>query len=396
MTDYEFLNKYNKKIDIKPLLICKINKELKIKNIIGDTDNIFNVESDISIKDNCIILESNYSEISNKSFESLNASIERIDKGITIKESTSVFIGKKYGIWYEVDVTKEDNNINLIWYYIQNNKKILEGFSLDKIKKSEGKIEYFADVSHELRTPLNVILGVVQLLSFQLDNGNINDRDNKLTEYLSITRFNSLRLLRLVNNIIDLTKIDSGYLEITQKKCNIVSFVEDITDSITPYIENKNINVTFDTDSEEIIALIDPIKMEKVILNILSNAIKFTPNDGKIWVNISRDENINISIKDTGVGMDHDKIDIIFERYAQINTSYIRKNEGSGIGLSLARHITNQHGGDIIVKSEKDKGSEFIIKLPLDLNIQREDDFEAYEYRSETIELELSDICFHK
>ncbi|MEG2893749.1 MAG: HAMP domain-containing sensor histidine kinase [Clostridium sp.] len=396
MTDYEFLNKYNKKIDIKPLLICKINKELKIKNIIGDTDNIFNVESDISIKDNCIILDGNYSEISNKSFESLNASIERIDKGITIKESTSVFIGKKYGIWYEVDVTKEDNNINLIWYYIQNNKKILEGFSLDKIKKSEGKIEYFADVSHELRTPLNVILGVVQLLSFQLDNGNINDRDNKLTEYLSITRFNSLRLLRLVNNIIDLTKIDSGYLEITQKKCNIVSFVEDITDSITPYIENKNINVTFDTDSEEIIALIDPIKMEKVILNILSNAIKFTPNDGKIWVNISRDENINISIKDTGVGMDHDKIDIIFERYAQINTSYIRKNEGSGIGLSLARHITNQHGGDIIVKSEKDKGSEFIIKLPLDLNIQREDDFEAYEYRSETIELELSDICFHK
>ncbi|MEG2338975.1 MAG: HAMP domain-containing sensor histidine kinase, partial [Clostridium sp.] len=202
--------------------------------------------------------------------------------------------------------------------------------------------------------------------------------------------------LRLVNNIIDLTKIDSGYLEITQRKCNIVSFVEDITDSITPYIDNKNIGITFDTDNEEIIALIDPIKMEKVILNILSNAIKFTPEEGSISVNISTDSNINISIKDNGIGMEEDKLQLIFQRYAQINSGYTRKNEGSGIGLSLARHIVNQHGGDIEVYSEKGSGSEFIIKLPYDVTMQREDGFEAYEYRSETIELELSDICFHK
>ncbi|MEF9934160.1 MAG: HAMP domain-containing sensor histidine kinase [Clostridium sp.] len=396
MTDIEVLNKYNKQIDIKPLLICNIDKELKIKNICGDVNNIFNVDSDILIMDNILTLSDDSSDTSNKSFSSLIASIERISKGITIKESTNVYIGKKYGIWYEVDVVKRSDSIMLIWYYIQNSKKVLEGFSLEQIEKSEGKIEYFADVSHELRTPLNVILGVVQLLSHQLDNGNISDRDKKLNEYLSITRFNSLRLLRLVNNIIDLTKIDSGYLEITQRKCNIVSFVEDITDSITPYIDNKNIGITFDTDNEEVIALIDPIKMEKVILNILSNAIKFTQEEGSISVNISTDSNINISIKDNGIGMEKDKLQLIFQRYAQINSGYTRKNEGSGIGLSLARHIVNQHGGDIEVYSEKGSGSEFIIKLPYDVTMQREDGFEAYEYRSETIELELSDICFHK
>lgn len=325
--------------------------------------------------------------IYNEEIKTLNLEKFKVNMNI----SPIIFNGKKgvllsfKSLEYVKDIEELENIVNRKKAEIDNT-----------IKNEKMKIEFFADVSHELRTPLNVILGAIQLLSLQMDKGSIIDEEDKLSEYLSIVKFNALRLLRLVNNIIDFTKIDSGFNELDLKKCNIVSFVEEITNSVVPCTEGKGIELTFDTSEEEIFTLIDPSKMERVILNLLSNAIKFTPNGGDVFVNITFEENINISIKDTGIGMDSDKVKLIFERFKQVNNGYIKANEGSGIGLSLAKSIIEKHGGYIDVQSILGEGSEFTIVLPKD-NIDIDaGEFSIYEFQLESIDLELSDICFQK
>ena len=133
-----------------------------------------------------------------------------------------------------------------------------------------------------------------------------------LIKYLDTIKQNSYRLLRLVNNLIDISRIDIGYYNLIPSNNNIISVIEDITLSVVDYVEDKNINLIFDTDIEEVVTSCDPDKIERVILNLLSNAIKYTSEHGTIEVNISHDvENVNVSVKDNGVGIPSDKLDII-------------------------------------------------------------------------------------
>lgn len=328
-------------------------------------------------------------------------------KEIEYKDFIKTFDLKKIEVSMNISpiVFNGEKGVLLAFKDLENKKNIEELENLintkssefdNTIKKEKMKTEFFADVSHELRTPLNVIIGAIQLLNFQKNKGSILDENAKLDEYLSIIKFNAFRLLRLVNNIIDLTKLDSGYDELELKMCNIVSFVEEITNSVIPSIEGKGISLTFDTNSEEIFTLMDPSKMERVILNLLSNAIKFTPNGGDVFVGIEDSDDIKICVKDSGIGMDNDKVKLIFERFKQINNGYIKANEGSGIGLSLAKSIVEQHGGNINVESVLEEGSEFTIVLPKK-NIDTDNDgFSIYEFQLESVDLELSDICYRK
>lgn len=273
----------------------------------------------------------------------------------------------------------------------------LKNIELDEfIQKERQQTEFFIDISHDLRTPSNVILGAIQLLRLQIDKKTIKDEGGRLDEYLSIIKFNALRLLRLTNNIIDITKFDSGFSELQLKKCNLVSFVEGIISSVIPYIENKNIKVTFDTDKEDIYLLIDPSKMERVILNIMSNAIKFTPKGGEIFVSIKCTDTIDISIRDSGIGMGEEKMKTIFERFSQVNGGFIKNYEGSGIGLSLSKSIIDQHGGKIKVESELNKGSNFIISFPKDKIKVSDSDIDLFEHQLEALDIELADICYQK
>ena len=192
--------------------------------------------------------------------------------------------------------------------------------------------------------------------------------EDKLSIYLKGIKQNSYRLLRLVNNIIDTTKIDAGFMNVDLRNCNIVNIIEDITLSVVQFIEGKGITLIFDTDIEEKIMACDLDKIERIILNLLSNAVKFTEAGDKIFVSIyDRIDKIVISIKDTGVGIDSDKVGIIFERFRQADKSLSRRCEGSGIGLSLVSSLVQMHGGTIAVKTELGKGSEFIIELPVKL-----------------------------
>ena len=259
------------------------------------------------------------------------------------------------------------------------------------------KTEYFVNVSHELRTPLNVILSSLKLLEFKKSSLQV-DATLKLDKHISTIKQNCYRLLRLINNIIDITKIESGFFEIHLTNCNIVSVVEDITLSVGEYIEGKGVVLLFDTEVEEKLTACDPDKIERIILNLLSNAVKFTKSGGSISVNVfEREEAVEIIVSDTGIGIPKDMQELIFQRFRQVDTSLTKEQEGSGIGLSLVKSLVDMHGGNITVESEYGKGSKFIVRLPVKI-LETEDNFgknmdnRTKQAQIERLYIEFSDI----
>lgn len=256
--------------------------------------------------------------------------------------------------------------------------------------------EFFANISHELKTPVNVIFSALQVMELYKKD-EIKSNDSKFNKYLSIMKQNCYRLIRVVNNLIDITKISAGFYEIHMCDCNIVNLVEDISLSVGDYIEKHDIQLIFDTDVEEKIMACDPDKIERIILNLLSNAIKFTEPGGSIYVNMyDRGDYINIVVKDTGIGIPKEKQKEVFSRFTQVDKSLSRNREGSGIGLSLVESLVRMHGGIISLKSEENKGTEFTIKLPVKLvgencSCYQEDSIKKYN-NIERINIEFSDI----
>ncbi|MHC1681600.1 MAG: ATP-binding protein [Clostridiaceae bacterium] len=226
------------------------------------------------------------------------------------------------------------------------------------------KFDFFSNLSHELKTPLNIILSSTQLLGSLQDKKEFSSNEEKNKKYFKLIRQNCYRLLRLINNLIDVSKVDSGFMKFNYGYYNIVSLIEDITISVAQFAENKGIEVIFDTDIEEKPVLCDPDKIERIILNLLSNSIKFTPKGGSIFINIfDKGDTIRISIKDTGVGIAEDKLKVIFDKFRQVDSSLQRKYEGSGIGLSLVKSLVEAHYGNITVSSIPGEGSNFTIEL---------------------------------
>lgn len=257
------------------------------------------------------------------------------------------------------------------------------------------RTEFFANLSHELRTPINVILGTLQLIEFKLKDIVFSEKPT-YQRYLKTMKQNCYRLIRLINNLIDVTKIDSGYFELHLSNSNIVSIVEEITLSVSEYVENKGIALIFDTEIEEKVLACDGDKIERIMLNLISNSIKFTEAGGKILVNIfDFDDEITISVRDTGVGIPIEKQGQIFERFIQVDKSLARNKEGSGIGLSLVKSLVELHQGSIEVRSEWGKGSEFKITLPVRILSDEEVYIPSnYNHASniEKIHVEFSDI----
>ncbi|NOW03983.1 PAS domain-containing sensor histidine kinase [Clostridium beijerinckii] len=290
----------------------------------------------------------------------------------------------------DISEHKKSENLRL---KIQEQSRLLDkAAEYDKLKT-----EFFANLSHEFRTPLNVMLSTLQLLNLIGANKTNTDSKDKISKYYNIMKQNCYRLLRLVNNLIDITKIDAEYFKLSLKNENIISTIEDITLSVTDYAKNKGLDIIFDTNVEEKTMACDADKIERIMLNLLSNAIKFTSSGGSIFVNIlDKDSSIMVSVKDTGVGIPKDKQLSIFKRFVQVDKSLSRKREGSGIGLSLVKSLVELHNGTIKINSEYGKGSEFIIELPVKVlpeseNITSDEDL-AKESNIQRIKIEFSDI----
>ncbi|KRU30134.1 signal transduction histidine kinase [Clostridium sporogenes] len=250
--------------------------------------------------------------------------------------------------------------------------------------------EFLSNISHELKTPLNVIFTAVQLLGFYEKDVDYEKQD----KYLKLIKQNCYRLMKLINNLLDTTKLDSGYLKLNLVNYNIVNLIEEITLSVTSYAESKGINIIFDTNVEEKIIAVDTDKIERIILNLLSNSIKFTNPGGNIFVNVKDSgEYVYIHVKDTGVGIPSDKLESIFERFFQVDKTLKKNKEGTGIGLHLVKSFVEMHKGTVHIKSELGQGTEFIIKLPV---IVCEEQIKSknivYEANIERINMEFSDI----
>lgn len=287
------------------------------------------------------------------------------------------------------DITERKKAEELKEIMKENERQLEEAKEYDRIKN-----EFFSNISHEFRTPLNVLLGTLKLMEIQ------NQKDGKKADkYINIMKQNCYRLLRMVNNLIDITKIDSGYYDMNMGYYNIVKIVEDIALSVVQYVEEKGLWLEFDTDVEEKEICCDPEQIERIMLNLISNAIKFTKPGGKISVYIKdKGNSVIIGVKDTGIGIPKEKQHIIFERFRQIDKSLARENEGSGIGLSLVKSLVELHEGTISLISEPGCGSEFIIELPVNISKKNANSYETSDAVNrkniEKMNIEFSDIYF--
>ena len=239
----------------------------------------------------------------------------------------------------------------------------------DKVIKLErNKNNYFVNLSHELRTPLNVISSTQQLLLEFNKRKNGIERDH-LDYHINVMRNNTKRLLNLINNIIDTSKVEHGNYHIDLRDEDIVYIVEEAALDMKDYIEASNIELIIDPHIEEKIIECDRREIERCIINLIDNARKFTPPGGKIEIKIyDLKEKIKITVRDTGSGIDVNNQKYIFDRFNQVIDHNSESKGGSGLGLTITKHIIDMHNGEIFVDSELNKGSIFTIILPVKVN----------------------------
>ena len=229
----------------------------------------------------------------------------------------------------------------------------------------QNKNNYFVNLSHELRTPLNVLSSINQLIKEFTKKDNFITPE-KLSYYMGIMDRNCSRLLGLINNLIDHTKIENNSYIINKKDEDIVYLVEETVLDMKDYIEEKGLELIFDTDVEEKVIRCDKVDIERCIINLVGNAVKFTPEGGLIEVLLQDlDDKVKIIVKDNGIGISEENQKIIFDRFNQVVDESSEQKGGSGLGLTITKQLITLHNGEIYVESEVGVGSEFIIILPV-------------------------------
>ncbi len=261
----------------------------------------------------------------------------------------------------------------------------------DKLKEVDKiKSRFFANISHEFRTPLTLIIGPIEEFLKE-------EREKEKHSKFSMILRNSKKLLGLINQLLDVSKLESGKMQLNAGKINIVLFAREITFMFESMAVRKSIKLNFHDEVEDIEIYCDTDKIEKVIVNLLSNALKFTGARGEVTVIISKEEQseafrkgyVKILVMDTGTGIPQENLEHIFDPFYQADTSSKREFEGTGIGLSLVKEFVELHKGTVAVESEVNKGTKFVIKLPMGKDHLNAEDITESKYVDE---FELSGI----
>lgn len=305
-----------------------------------------------------------------------------------------------YCEWNSAVIRDRDNNIieiisiaNDITGKLAAERKIEN--QEEELKYSELRTQFFANISHELKTPLNLIFSSLQLFSFHLKSGNPAAKTDKFYSYLASIKNNGYRLLRLVNNLIDITKIDVDSFKLHLANFDIVKLSCSVAHLVRDYMQQKQRNFRFETEVEAKIIACDPFNIERVILNLLSNAVKFSDQGDEILFKVKEEKNwIVLTFRDTGMGIRNENKEIIFEQFRQVDQSFHKKREGSGIGLALAKSIIEMHAGKIEVESIFGIYTKFSVYLPKVKLDQPKSGQKSYSPDNllNKIELEFSDI----
>lgn len=304
--------------------------------------------------------------------------VEQKGMGVIIGVSTSEFID-------DTVIDTLDNFANQAALAIESAQlfEALNNKNYELIRANKVKSDFLAVMSHELRTPLNAVIGFSEILMDEMI-GNLNDEQKKsVKEILS----NAKNLLELINNILDLAKLEAGKMELNIETFDFTDMLNDVHNAIEPLIDKKKQNFVLKVEQDLPLLHADPMKIRQILLNLLSNAIKFTDTEGRIEVFLDyfekaediisaefAEQNFPVKIrenpafylvvKDNGVGIDKKQINKIFEDFSQVDTSFTRTHQGTGLGLALTKQLILLHSGTISVKSEQGQGSEFRILLP--------------------------------
>ena len=227
--------------------------------------------------------------------------------------------------------------------------------SLDKLKT-----QFFSNVSHELRTPLTLVLApLIPMLDQKM--GRISAKQKETIESI---RHNGIKLLKLINNLLDLAKLEEGKMRLKVRAVDFIEYTGSFLATIKPLADRKRIKLFLQHPPHKVELVIDPDQFEKVIMNLLSNAVKFTPENGRITIYIEEKEtSVILTVEDTGQGIPEDMLVSIFDRFSQVDGSLSRSHEGTGIGLSLAKEIVLLHRGHIHAESKLDHGSRFVVEM---------------------------------
>lgn len=411
----------------------ELNKELKDRNAILNELNLLNNKSEKrycnlieSFKDGIIILKNERvayinnealfmmgvdykSSIINRSFYNflyMISSEQRIDKeNIMEEENINIFntkIDKRYILKSGMDKYKEleiytiksEHDIEIVYIRdmseLNRYNEMKEKYN-EYLKQEEIKNKFYSNISHELRTPINIINSALKLNELYLDKTDLN----LLSKNNNRIRQNCLRLIRTINNFIDTNKISEGYLKPNKKIYNIVEVVENATIATKKYVDKIKNTLIFDSEFEEINLACDRDLIERVILNLLSNSVKYGTDGGKIIVNLQIEKGtVKITVKNNSRPIKKEEEPYIFDQFTNLNKSLSREKEGSGLGLYLVKAIVKLHGGSIYYKSCKEGWNKFIINLPIEYNLGKYSKGEEVEIISldKKVDVEFSDI----
>lgn len=353
--------------------------------VIRDRDSVLNNKIGDSLK-NFEVFDSNMNRVPLEDTPDY-----RIKRGDTVKDKILTYKSSNQELHLIVSGTPVFDEKGAFLYGIVSSRDITELAKRERaLKTAQAKLlqaeqeknqalenaigikdEFLSIISHEFRTPLNVINTAIQTMNF-ICRDELSEKSKK---YVDIIKQNTFRQLRLVNNLLDITRAAAGNIKINKKNIDIVFLTKSIVDSVYTYASQKQVMVTFLSSIQEKIIGIDDEKYERILLNLLSNAIKFTPSGKSIVVKLRNVKGkVSIEVKDDGIGIPVDKLDMIFERFGQVDSSLSRQTEGAGIGLPLVKKLVEAFGGSISVKSKLGKGSIFNILLPSDKAIDEQDD----------------------
>lgn len=245
---------------------------------------------------------------------------------------------------------------------VEKSRQLLELQNRQLSELDEAKTRFFANISHELRTPLTIMLGITERLRTVL---NRQTNDPAVQEMTQMLDQNGLRLLKLIDDLLDLVRFDTGHADISRQPTQIVPHIDGLLRSLRHLAEQDRVALIWTCETESPLIELDRDKFDKIILNLVINAIKFTPSSGTIEVKvIVKDNRLRMTVEDTGVGIPPEVLPRIFERFWQVDTSSTRKFQGAGIGLALVRSLTEAMDGEVSVDSKLGQGTTFAIGLP--------------------------------
>ncbi|MCZ6635761.1 MAG: ATP-binding protein [bacterium] len=255
-----------------------------------------------------------------------------------------------------------EEEVNRATEELQGANKDLQLANEEIRKSSQMKSQFLAHMSHELRTPLNAVIGFSEILEDQTFGG-LNEKQSR---YVNNILTSSRHLLKLINEILDLAKVESGVMQLALSEFVVQECMVRVTEVVRPLAHNKQIEITHDIDPDLGLIMADEDRFSQILYNLLSNAIKFTPEKGRVDILAARREDgtVELAIVDTGIGIKKEHQELIFSEFRQVEETYSRRYEGTGLGLALTRRLVELHGGQIWVESEEGVGSTFTFTVP--------------------------------